>query len=119
MDAATLTQMNVRIDASLKTAGDEALSSIGYSPTQAVRTLWERAAQRGEQLEAVKRFLADDANSAPRNPKLEALEAGWQIIPEGLAALGIPNDSFANASTDISALYEAALIERAQQKGWL
>lgn len=122
MGSATVTQMNVRIDASLKTAGDEALSSIGFSPTQAVRALWERAAQRGEQLEAVKRFLNDGTAEASRNPKLDVLEAGWRIVPEGLAALGISESSFTNDplnELDASALREAAHLERARQKGWL
>ena len=119
MGSATVTQMNVRIEASLKTAGDEALSSIGFSPTQAVRALWERAAQRGEQLEAVKRFLDGEATEASRNPKLDVLEAGWRIVPEGLAALGISDSSFAEATYDYDSLYEEAMMERARQKGWL
>ena len=57
MSTTAFTQMNVRIDAALKAAGDDALSSIGLTPTQAVRTLWELAAQRGEQLEKVHQFL--------------------------------------------------------------
>ena len=97
MDSAALTQMNVRIDAALKSAGDEALSSIGFSPTQAVRALWERSAQRGEQLEVVRRFLVGEENDANQNPKSRALEAGWQIIPMGLSTLGISENSFADS----------------------
>lgn len=42
MRAAGTTQMNVRIDSTLKREGDEALASAGISPTEAVRALWER-----------------------------------------------------------------------------
>ena len=40
--SAAATQMNVRIDSTLKREGDEALASAGISPTEAVRSLWER-----------------------------------------------------------------------------
>ena len=34
-------QLNVRMDASLKAAGDAAASQCGWTPTQLVRALWE------------------------------------------------------------------------------
>lgn len=36
-------QVNVRIDANMKTAGDAALAAAGITPTQAVRMLWSLA----------------------------------------------------------------------------
>lgn len=35
------TQMNVRIDSSLKNAGDAVLSAHGFTASQAIRALWE------------------------------------------------------------------------------
>ena len=38
--AARQTQMNMRIDAELKAAGDAALAHLSYTPSAAVRGLW-------------------------------------------------------------------------------
>lgn len=40
-----MTQMNTRIDSNLKVQGDAALAEFGYSPSAAVRLLWEYAAR--------------------------------------------------------------------------
>ena len=47
------TQINIRMDRSLKEAGDAALAQIGLNPSQAVRALWEKASHRGKDLEEV------------------------------------------------------------------
>ncbi len=119
MEAGMLTQMNVRIGASLKQNGDEALSSIGFTPTQAVRVLWQYAAQRGESLEEVKRFLMKAENNATEAVSSDVLHEGWQIIPNGLSSLGISSGAMAQAVEDSSAIIEDARLERAIQKGWL
>ena len=120
METGTITQMNVRISAHLKQAGDDALSSIGLTPTQAVRALWKLAAQRGEALEEVKRFLAKaQGDSARPGPALDPLHEGWRIIPDGIPALGISAEAMAQAVQDESAVIEEARLERAERKGWL
>ena len=43
--ATASSQLNVRIDSDLKRAGDAVFTSIGLSPSQAVRALWELAAR--------------------------------------------------------------------------
>ena len=120
MNAGTLTQMNVRISAQVKQEGDEALASIGFTPTQAVRALWSHAAKRGEALEEVKRFLMKvERGSAKGELASSALEAGWQIIPNGLAELGISSEAMARVVQDEPALIEDARLERFELKGWL
>ena len=120
MESDTLTQMNVRIGARLKQAGDDALSSIGFTPTRVVRALWEYAAQRGEALEEVKQLLVKaESGSLQRESTHDALRDGWQIIPDGLSALGISAESMTLVAQDESAAIEAARLERAEQKGWL
>lgn len=42
--AAETIQFNTRIERSLKLAGDDVLKRAGYSPSQAVRALWRKAA---------------------------------------------------------------------------
>ena len=120
MAALSATQMNVRIDASLKEAGDDALSSIGFTPTQAVRALWEKAAKRGEHLQDVHRLLSDSAQGEKHeSSKTAALEAGRRIIPDALEALGISEETIASVELDYDVLKEEAMLERAQLKGWL
>ena len=46
-------QINVRIDRKLKDEGDAVLAEAGLSPTQIVRDLWGKLAQRGTSLEEV------------------------------------------------------------------
>ena len=120
MATGTATQMNIRIDAPLKDAGDDALASIGLTPTRAVRALWKLAAQRGERLEEVRRLLAsaDGEPTAPDGPSA-TLRAGWDIVPDQLAALGISAQALARASRDDAALLDAARTDRAREKGWL
>ena len=120
METGALTQMNVRMGARLKQTGDDALSSIGFTPTQAVRALWKYAAQRGEALEEVKQFLMKaEGNSTQGESALNALQEGWQIIPDGLAALGISAETLAHVVQDEASIIEEARLERAEQKGWL
>ena len=120
MEAEALTQMNVRMGAHIKQAGDDALSSIGFTPTQAVRALWKYAAQRGEALEEVKQFLVKaESDSAQGESAMAALHEGWHIIPDGLATLGVSAEAMAQASQDEASIIEEARLERAAQKGWL
>ncbi|MEG1253384.1 MAG: hypothetical protein RSD25_00510 [Raoultibacter sp.] len=51
------TQMNVRIDSHIKERGDAALTEAGYSPSQAVRIIWEFAACHANDSAAVKELL--------------------------------------------------------------
>lgn len=46
-------QINVRIDRDLKEEGDAVLAEAGISPTQIVRELWGKLAQRGDALDEV------------------------------------------------------------------
>ena len=47
------TQMNVRLEDDLKRRGDAAFAAAGYTPTQVVRRIWERAAETGGDPEAL------------------------------------------------------------------
>ena len=52
-------QMNVRIDRELKREGDAALATIGYTPSQAVRALWENAVRLRRNPDALRNYLAE------------------------------------------------------------
>lgn len=50
-------QMNVRIDPVLKAKGDEAFANAGYTPSQAIRKLWELGASIGLNADAIRCLL--------------------------------------------------------------
>ena len=55
--ATASSQLNVRIDSDLKRAGDAVFTSIGLSPSQAVRALWELAANHKDEPERLRAAL--------------------------------------------------------------
>lgn len=76
-------QMNIRMDTTLKAEGDAVLAAAGFSPSQAVRALWELALSykdKPEELVAVlepsKVSTEEAALKAERERKL-ALVHGW------------------------------------------
>lgn len=50
-------QMNVRIDRALKSTGDGVFSEMGFTPTEAVRRLWEFASRNRANLPAVAELM--------------------------------------------------------------
>ena len=57
--SSTMVQMNTRIPADLKEKGDRALERAGYTPSQAVRALWEFAARHAYEPSAVRGALGE------------------------------------------------------------
>lgn len=110
---AATAQLNVRLDPELKKAGDEALASIGLTPSQAIRALWERAAERGEGLEKVE-ALATDAPSQNERPK-NGIGEFCKALDEHLEALGIDMSKPSGLSDD--ELMELAYIDLLQERG--
>ena len=51
------TQMNVRLDRELKRAGDAVLAGHGYTPSCAVRALWEYLSVHAKLPDALERVL--------------------------------------------------------------
>lgn len=80
-------QLNVRIDADLKARGTAALASIGLTPSQAVRLLWARAAERGEGLEKVKALAEKDDRQG--DGSVSGFEEGRRQIDEALKRMGL------------------------------
>ncbi|MDO4890505.1 MAG: type II toxin-antitoxin system RelB/DinJ family antitoxin [Coriobacteriaceae bacterium] len=87
MGTSVTVQMNIRIDSELKQSGDAALADMGFTPSQAVRGLWKRASQRGEDAAAVQALLADTLgpSSSADDPdpnvarRLAIAEQGWNL----------------------------------------
>lgn len=57
-------QMNTRIDARLKKAGDAVLQRLGYSPSAAVRGLWQFVIDNQDDEAVVRAVIDTDAASA-------------------------------------------------------
>lgn len=53
-----MAQMNTRIDRRLKERGDAALARAGFTPSQAVRALWEFAAEHEYEPEVIEQALS-------------------------------------------------------------
>ena len=116
-------QLNVRMDPALKAAGDAGLADIGFSPSEAVRALWMLAARRGKDAMQVKKLLATASNTVAEETAVEepdvpdVLRRGWNIVPEGMAKLGItlkPRSDTPESYEDM--LYEEYL-ERMRERG--
>ena len=119
----TSAQLNVRTDPLLKAAGDAGLADIGFSPSEAVRALWTLAARRGKDAMQVKKLLATASNTVAEETAVEepnvpdVLRRGWNIVPEGMAKLGItlkPRSDTPESYEDM--LYEEYL-ERMRERG--
>ena len=67
--SATMVQMNTRIDADLKQRGDEALKRAGFTPSQAIRALWEYAANHTLEPQAIRRTPLSAKSSEPKGIK--------------------------------------------------
>ena len=108
-------QMNVRIPADLKRCGDESFASIGVTPTEAVRALWEKAADRGKGLSDISKLLF----AAPPKEEELPLVPGPDIVERGLKSLGITIDADDYVPIGNDDLMELALEERFSERGLL
>ena len=84
---ATSSIIHARIDAPTKKATERILSSLGLTPTEAIRLLYRQIALRGEfplELRVPNKVTADTLSSAERGKELEqhrstdALYASWE-----------------------------------------
>jgi len=118
-------QMNTRIDADLKAAGDEAFKKLGYTPSRVVRAIWSHAARNSCEPDNIKRLL--DAAEGPqageeelRRKRTHLAEQGPEIFSDYLSAMGVSMTASRTASTLSPAeMREQAALERARMKGWI
>ncbi|WP_080800008.1 translation repressor RelB [Arabiibacter massiliensis] len=120
--ASDTVQMNTRIGRALKDNGDAALERAGYSPSQAVRKLWEFAARNAHNPRAIQNLLEDEDEAArseaeeERARRREVALRGANIMAEAYERLGItPSDWTKNASYE--EMRDYALLERLRERG--
>ena len=115
-------QMNVRMLGSLKEAGDKVLMESGTTPTQIVRSLWEKIARGPADLQQVKETLdmavstkaavVDEPTTA-----LDAMQRGRDMFAARLATWGIAEEEAAeHGSVRDTDLYTRALIDRMEER---
>ena len=110
--AAETIQFNTRIERSLKLAGDDVLKRAGYSPSQAVRALWRKAAGCGENPSAIVNLLEESPS------QLEALRRGREEAARAFADMGFGSEMPSSVAFDpYDQLMEEFILERHGEEG--
>lgn len=117
-------QMNIRIDPTLKDEGDSVFESIGWSPSQAVRALYETAVRHRYDVAALRSFLMgsegeEASEPIAENSKLRIAEEGRRAADKAIKELGISKKAMQKVWTTTSdkELLEQARYERMVERG--
>lgn len=93
MVSASSTQFNVRIDSAVKTEGDRIFAAIGFTPTNAVRALYELAVRNKNNPEVVLTTLgmghSESAHDEKKRTMQRSADEGRLIFSSALKDLGI------------------------------
>lgn len=84
--------MNTRIDASLKKTGDAVLARLGYSPSAAVRGLWQYIVDNQDDANTIVRVIGPSAAagiSEAASHKVEATRSIRELFARTAAELGM------------------------------
>lgn len=104
-------QMNVRLDSQLKEAGDAVLASLGMTPSQAVRELWQYLTENGHMPIAKRNndeVLPDDIRSKASS---SYVSEGAALISNYYERFSIPRLS-PDEVFDYDELYDQMMSER-------
>ena len=117
-------QMNIRIDPALKAEGDSVFESLGWSPSQAVRALYETAVRHRYDAATLRSFLTgsegeENSGAAAENPKLKAVEEGRKAVDRAIKELGISEEAMRRVwtTTTDKELLQQARYERMVERG--
>ncbi len=79
MGLATTSQLNVRMDSELRSAGDAVLERVGITPAEVVRALWAKIARGVQECEQVLYALSDedDTEISSRGDEFVGQIEGW------------------------------------------
>lgn len=116
-----MAQVNARIDASLKAAGDAALAKAGLTPTKAIRALWQRFAELADRPEKIRELVESSDELGPgeraeQERKLSLAQEGPMIVSRSLVERGI---AVPEGLEELSyeELRERVLLERLRERG--
>ena len=119
---AAVSQVNARIDAELKEAGDAALAKAGLTPTKAIRGLWARFARLADCPEEIRELVSGRGDELPsearaeRDRKLALVREGSQIVAQSLASRGVDAPEVIE-EIPYEELRELVLLERLSERG--
>ena len=119
---AALSQVNARIDAGLKAAGDAALAKAGLTPTKAIRGLWARFARLADRPEKIRELVFGRGDELPseacaeRDRKLALAREGGRIVAHSLASRGVDAPEKIE-EIPYEELREQLLLERLGERG--
>ena len=118
-----VSQINARIAPAIKKAGDAALADVGYTPTRAIRALWEFAGRNRGNEKELRKVLStlegktDEATlNAETERRLHIAAEGPSIVKSALLEMGIEPAQFAD-ETPYDELLEQALFEKLEERG--
>lgn len=107
------TQMNTRIDAGLKEAGDAVLAGLGYTPSVAVRGLWRFVVEHQDDAASIRAVLdPEPCGASGADRRLALLESTRDRYVGTLAALGLGSDGPAADGATWDELRDAWYDER-------
>lgn len=119
-------QVNARIDAELKEAGDAALAAAGLTPTQAVRMLWSLAVRYQDEPERLHEALDPDSAApsademAERRRKIEAVRRGTSLMEKFFKEFAIvPQPDPNRSSLCEREYYDLLREEHFREKGYI
>lgn len=100
-----MSQMNVRIDEKLRTDGNLALASIGWSPSRAIRAIWEYAAAHRESpavlIDTLEQLESSGEETSAINERLALANEGAALVQNALRSWGLrPSPELAAMSYD-------------------
>ncbi|MGN0039228.1 MAG: hypothetical protein ACI36Y_08895 [Coriobacteriales bacterium] len=114
------TQLNIRLDAQLKSDVDAALSSMGRSSTDTIRILWRYIQSNAGDLQQVDTVLSQLERATLESGQLKGERAPWQQVDElylqGLARAGVDPSALLPQEDD-GELYLQAMLERLEERG--
>lgn len=79
---ASMAQLNVRMEPSLKAAGDAVLDRMGVTPTQIVRALWMKLSRGVEAFDQIVEVFAKDPAAAGASVREEVAEPTYSQLVE-------------------------------------
>ena len=84
-------QLNVRMSESLRIEGNLALEAAGWTPSQAVRALWQFAAAHRNRPSEISDLLdkLKDVQSPEKAARLALAAEGAQIVEKGMREMGV------------------------------
>ena len=110
-------QMNIRIPSELKREGDEALKRLGFTPSQAIRGLYEFIAKTPRDEKEILRVIdpstADDSRKqAERRKKLVQIDGFREFQQAHFARIGIGSERLDSATPSTDELKSQHFAEK-------